>query len=130
MVHLSFGRYAGSLPLARLDLLHTAYLAHGTQDTGFEQAVAQLLMRKRPKETGKSPTWMLPAALVAALQRGLQLDTEVFISCLTFDSGMQSYCSTEAGDEHFGSNPEACTTLLLGPDAPCVSLPMILPARI
>ena len=108
-VHLPCGRYAGSLPLARLDLLHTAYLAHGNQDKGFEEAMAQLLMRKRPKETGKSPTCRLPAALVAALQRGLRLDTELLASCLTFDSGMRSYCSTEPGDEQFGANPEAYT---------------------
>ena len=108
-VHLPCGRYAGSLPLARLDLLHTAYLAHGVQGLGFEEAVAQLLMRKRPKATGKSPTWRLPAALVSALQRGLQLDTELFASCLSFESGMQSYCSSEADDEHFGANPEAFT---------------------
>ena len=107
--HLPCGRYAGSLPLARLDLLHTAYMAHGTQDTGCEEAVAQLLMRKRPKETGKSHTCRLPAALVTALQRGLQLDTELFASCLTFDSGMRSYCSTEPGDEQFGANPDAYT---------------------
>ena len=108
-VHLPCGRYAGSLPLARLDQLHTAYQAHGTQDMGFEEAVAQLLMRKRLKTTGKSLTWKLPAALVAALQRGLQLDTELFASCLTFDSGMRSYCSSEAGDEHFKADPEAYT---------------------
>ena len=76
VVHLPCGRSAGGLPLARLDLLHTAYLAHGVQGLDFEEAVAQLLMRKRPKATGKSPTWRLPAALVSALQRGLDLETE------------------------------------------------------
>ena len=47
-VHLPCGRSAGGLPLARLDLLHTAYLAHGVQGLDFEEAVAQLLMRERP----------------------------------------------------------------------------------
>ena len=72
VVHLPC-RSAGGLPLARLDLLHTAYLAHGVQGLDFEEALAQLLMRKRPKATGKSPSWRLPAALVSALQRGLGL---------------------------------------------------------
>ena len=71
--------------------------------------MAQPLMRKRPKETVKSPTCRLPAALVSSLQRGLDLETELFASCLTFESGMQSYCSSEADDEQFGANPDAYT---------------------
>ena len=62
------------------------------------------------KTASKSPTWRLPAALVSALQRGLQLDTELFASCLTFEGGMRSYCSAEAEDEQFGANSEAYTS--------------------
>ena len=125
-VHTPSGCTVGSLPLSRLDLLHTAHLAHAGQQPGFEEALARLLVCRQQQSPGNlkdaSPPRPIPAVLVRALAKGLQLQLQLFTSPLGFDPSLTAYCSACEEDAAFGAfgrpygSPWGGSALCIPPD--------------